>query len=209
MLLALSFPRYGHPAVAFIALVPLFVALSGWNGRSGAVPGVSTRRGFMLGLLAGFIHYAGTVYWTGATVSTFGGLPVMVAALVAGLLALYMAAYVATFGAITAILVRRFHVLGLWIAPCVWVTMEYLRGILIGGFPWIPLGNTMVTFLPIAQLASVAGVYGLSVFVALLNVGFTITAVSEGRRRVTAMGSTIALLAAVSIWAACACRQTR
>ena len=200
MLLALSFPRYGHPAVAFVALVPLLVALSGWNGRSGVLPGVSTRRGFTLGLIAGFIHYAGTVYWTGATVSTFGGLPVFVATLVAGLLALYMAAYIAVFGAITATLVRRFHASGLWIAPCVWVTMEYLRGILIGGFPWIPLGNTMVTFLPIAQLASVVGVYGLSIFVALLNTGFTVTAIADGRRRLIALGSTLALIAMVSIW---------
>ena len=92
MLLALSFPKYGHPAVAFIALVPLLVALRGASAAHG---------GFTLGLIAGFIHYAGTVYWTGATVSTFGGLPVIVAVLVAGLLALYMAAYIAVFGAIT------------------------------------------------------------------------------------------------------------
>lgn len=200
MLLALSFPRYGHPAVAFIALVPLLVALSGWNGRSHALPGVSTRRGFALGLLAGFIHYAGTVYWTGATVSTFGGLPVFVSVLVAALLALYMAAYVAMFGGITAILVRRFHAIGLWLAPCVWVSMEYLRGLLIGGFPWIPLGNTMVTFLPIAQLASVVGVYGLSIFVALLNTGFSIVAMSDGRRRLIAGSSTIGMLIVVSLW---------
>ena len=37
-LLALSFPRYGHGAVAFIALVPWFVALTGWRGR-GALTG--------------------------------------------------------------------------------------------------------------------------------------------------------------------------
>ena len=186
MLLALSFPRYGHPAVAFIALVPLLVALSGWSGRSADLPGVPTRRGFILGLMAGFIHYAGTVYWTGATVSTFGGIPPIVAVLVAGLLALY----------ITAILVRRFNLLGLWLAPAAWVSMEYLRGILIGGFPWIPLGNTMVTLLPIAQLASIAGVSGLSVFVALLNTGFAVAAISNGRRRALAIASTLARILA-------------
>ena len=56
VLLALSFPRYGHPAVAFIALVPLIVALSGWRGRPDVVPGVSTWRGFGLGLFAGFLR---------------------------------------------------------------------------------------------------------------------------------------------------------
>lgn len=200
VLLALSFPRYGHPAVAFIALVPLIVALSGWSGRRIALPGVSAGRGFRLGLIAGFIHFAGTVYWTGATVSTFGGIPPFVAVFVAGLLALYMAAYVAVFGAITAVLVRRFQFTGLWIAPAAWVSMEYLRGILIGGFPWIPLGNTMVTLLPIAQLASVAGVWGLSIFVALLNTGIAIAAIADGRRRTIAIVSTATLIAVVSIW---------
>ena len=154
----------------------------------------------MLGLLAGFIHYAGTVYWTGATVSTFGGLPVYVATVVAGLLALYMAAYIAVFGAIVALVTRRFGITGLWLSPCVWVSMEWLRGILIGGFPWIPLGNTMVTFLPIAQLASLVGVYGLSLFVATLNTGFTVAALSDGRRRLRVAAATVGLIAAVSIW---------
>jgi apolipoprotein N-acyltransferase len=190
VLLALSFPKFGHPAVAFIALVPLLVALRG----------TTPRRGFLLGLLAGFIHYAGTVYWTGATVSTFGGLPVFVAVIVAGLLALYMAAYIAVFGAITSILIRRFQFAGLWLTPAVWVTMEYLRGILIGGFPWIPLGNTMVTFLPIAQLASIAGVQGLSLLVATLNVGFAVAAVASGRRRTIGAAVSILLIAAVSVW---------
>lgn len=190
VLLALSFPKYGHPAIAFIAIVPLLVALRG----------VSTRRGFALGLVAGFIHYAGTVYWTGATVSQFGGLPVFVAVLVAGLLALYMATYIAAFGAVTATLTRRFGDTGFWLAPAVWVSMEWLRGVVLGGFPWIPLGNTMVTMLPIAQLASLIGVLGLSWFVATLNAGFAIAAISGGRRRAVAAGISVALVALVSVW---------
>jgi apolipoprotein N-acyltransferase len=189
VLLALSFPKYGHPAVAFIALAPLLVA----------VTRVSARRGFTLGLLAGFLHFAGTVYWTGATVSTFGGLPAVVAALVAALLALYMATYVALMAAVTAAVTRRFGLAGLWLAPVAWVGMEYLRGNLFGGFPWIPLGNTMVTLLPIAQLASVLGVYGLSLFVALVNTGFAMTALSTGRARLATVAGTIGLIAAVSV----------
>ena len=207
MLLALSFPKYGHPAVAFIALVPWLIALSGWNGRGVAIPGVSTRRGFVLGLIAGFVHFAGTVYWTGATVSTFGGLPVIVAVIVAALLALYMATYIAVAGAIIAMLTRRFGLGGLCLAPAAWVAMEYLRGVIFGGFPWIPLGNTMVTLLPIAQLASAAGVYGLSLFVAFVNLGFAVAALgppalssSADRARLIAAGGTLGLIALLSVW---------
>ena len=201
MLLALSFPRYGHPAVAFVALVPLLVALSGWNGRRGSLPGVSTRRGLSLGLITGFVHFAGTVYWTGATVSTFGGLPAAFGVFVAGLLALLLALFVGGFGAVMAIVVRRYGERGLWIAPPAWVTFEYLRGTyLFGGFPWIPLGNAMVTLLPIAQLASLVGVVGLSLYVALLNTGFAVAAMSDGRKRAVVAGATLGLVVVVSVW---------
>ena len=200
VLLALSFPRYGHPAFAFIALVPLYVALSGWNGRPGQMPGVTAGRGFRLGLIAGFLHFAGTVYWTGATVQTFGGLPWPVAVFVTGLLVLYMATYVALASAASAIFIRRFGVVGLVLSATTWVAAEYTRGFLFGGFPWIPLGNTMITFLPIVQLASLVGVYGLSAFVALINVGFAVTALSTGRARIAALVVTMAMLVAVSVW---------
>ncbi len=180
--------------------MPLLVALCGWSGHAGHHPGVSARRGFFLGLAAGFVHFAGTVYWTGATVQTFGGLPWPVAVFVAGLLVAYMALYVAGASAIVAVLVNRFGLAGLFAAPAAWVSMEYLRGLLIGGFPWIPLGNTMVTLLPLAQLASVTGVYGLSLFVALVNVGFALVALTRDRERLIAMGATILLIALVSVW---------
>lgn len=200
VLLALSFPRYGHPAVAFIALVPLYVALSGFNGRLGRSPGVATRQGFRLGLIAGFVHFAGTVYWTGATVQTFGGLPLPVAVFVTGLLVLYMATYVALASAASAIFIRRFGFLGLALSPAAWVAAEYTRGFLFGGFPWIPLGNTMATLLPIVQLASLVGVYGLSAFVALINVGFAATALTTGRTRGIALAATLLLLITTSVW---------
>ncbi|MEZ5284415.1 MAG: hypothetical protein R2712_06325 [Vicinamibacterales bacterium] len=63
-----------------------------------------------------------------------------------------------------------------------WVSVEHVRGWLFGGFPWI-LGNTMVTLLLVAQLASLGGVYALSVFVALVNAGFAVMVVSPARRR--------------------------
>jgi apolipoprotein N-acyltransferase len=199
VLLALSFPRYGHPAVAFGALVPLLVAVSGWTGTDPVMPGVPAARGFRLGLVAGVLHFAGTVYWTGPTIQTFGGLAWPVAMLVTFLLVLYMAAYVAIFAAMAALFIRRFALGGLALAPAVWVSTEYLRGVVLGGFPWIPLGNTMVTFLPIAQLASVTGVYGLSAFVALVNAGVA-TVMIRPRLRAIAVAGTVMLVAGVSIW---------
>src|SRR5688572_33371745 len=73
VLLAFSFPAFGHPAAAWIALVPLLLALTGWpalsvvGGRGGAVRfgGQPPLRAFLLGLVAGFVYFAGTIYWSG------------------------------------------------------------------------------------------------------------------------------------------------
>ena len=74
-LLALSFPKFGHPACAWIALVPLWLALSGWTGRPGPLPGTSAVRGAFLGLVASVVFFCATLYWTGPVLVTFGGLP--------------------------------------------------------------------------------------------------------------------------------------
>lgn len=199
-LLALSFPKFGHPAFAFVALTPLYVALCGWTGTGARSRGVSARRGFVLGLLTGVVANAGALYWIGGTVRTFGGLPWLVAVIVAGLLVLYMALFVGVASAASAVMIRRFGVAGLLLAPAAWVSTEYLRAHLFGGFPWIPLGNAVVTLLPIAQLASVAGVYGLSWLLATLHACFAIAATSTGRRRVVAGIAALGLVASVSLW---------
>ncbi len=199
MLLALSFPRYGHAVVSFIALTPLYVALCG-PPRGDHVLGIPARRAFVLGLITGAVHYAGTLYWTSGTVRTFGGLSLPVAILVAGLLVLYMALYVGGAAAISAILIRRFGSTGLLLAPAVWVAAEYVRAYAFGGFPWIPLGSAVVTLLPLAQLASVGGVYLLSWLLAFLSACFALAAVRMGRERVIAIAAGLGLLAVTSIW---------
>jgi apolipoprotein N-acyltransferase len=134
--LALSFPRFGHPAFGWIALVPLLVALSGWRGRIEPLRGQPPLRALMLGLLAGWVYFVGTVYWTGDVVRTFGGLPAPVALFAMAMLGLYLALYPAVSALLTARVVRTFGVRGLLCFPALWVATEYWRGTYImGGFP--------------------------------------------------------------------------
>jgi apolipoprotein N-acyltransferase len=185
------------------------VALAGWTGRAGEFRGVSARRGFTLGLITGVVHYTGTVYWTSSTVATFGGLPWLVAIPVTFLLVLYMSLYVGLSSAIAAVLIQRFGSIGLLMAPVTWVSAEYARAHVFGGFPWIPLGNAVVSLLPLAQLASVLGVYGLSWLFALLNALFAYVAMASGRRRVAALSTAVALVATTSLWGALRIREGR
>ncbi len=158
------------------------------------------RRGFLLSLLAGSVFYLGTMYWTANTVSTFGGLPLPLAAGAALLLVFYLAAYLALTGAIAAFLIRRLGWVGVPLFAAVWVSFEYARAFMIGGFPWIPLGNTMVTVPPIAQAASIGGIYLLSLFVGLVNAGFALVVVSAPRRQMQVLVATVLLVGVTALW---------
>jgi apolipoprotein N-acyltransferase len=138
VLLALSFPQYGHPSCAWIALVPLLIALSGWRGRPGVSPGQPPLRAFTLGLITA-CYFLGTIYWTGAVLVEFGGLPGPLGVVAALLLASYLAIYPSIGTVILARLIASAGARALLIAPAVWVATEYVRGVVFGGFPWVPL----------------------------------------------------------------------
>ena len=194
-LLALSFPRFGHPAFAWIALVPLLVALCGWRRQP-------PLRAFRLGLISGLVYFVGTIYWTGAVLRTFGGLAAPVATLAMLLLASYLALFPAFTALITARLVRHGGGRALFLMPAAWVSTEFLRGYLFGGFPWVPLGNSQVTVLPVAQLASLFGVYGVSALVAFVNAALAYALLSRGRGRAVALAVAGGVLALAGAWGA-------
>jgi apolipoprotein N-acyltransferase len=173
ILLALSFPKFGHSALAWIALTPLLVALS----ARPRVQNPGLRTSFVLGLLTGVLYFTGTLYWITRVMAVYGDMQGWVALLINALLV----AYLALFPAVFALIVRRIVVVhgpaGLMAAPLVWVTTELGRTYIITGFPWVLLGYSQASVLPIAQLASVFGVYGVSFLVAAISAALTMVAV--------------------------------
>jgi len=176
------------------------VSLTGWRGRPGPLPGQPPLRAFTLGLTAGVTYFVGTVYWTGTVLVAFGDLNVIVAALAMLLLALYLAIYPALMALVTSRLIARAGASALFFAPAAWVATEFARGVLFTGFPWVPLGNSQVTVLPVAQLASVLGVYGLSALVAYVNASLAFALLTGGRARIKAIAGAALILVTVGAW---------
>ncbi len=200
VLLALSFPRFGHPAFAWIALAPLLLALTAWRGPMRRVSGQPPLRAFTLGLTSGVVYFAGTLYWTGTVIRTFGGVAWPVAMLAVLLLASYLALYPAITALITSRLINRMGIGGLLFAPAAWVSTEFARGQLFSGFPWVPLGSSQVEVLPVVQLASVFGVYGISWLVASINMLSVYALLTAGRRRYIAIGTAVIALVTTGVW---------
>jgi apolipoprotein N-acyltransferase len=182
--------------------VPLLIALSGWRGRDERLPGQPPLRAFLMGLLTGVVYFVGTVYWTSTVVATYGNLPTPVAIFAMVLLALYLSLFPAFMAVVTSRLVSRGGAGALFLAPAAWVATEFFRGYLFGGFPWVPLGNSQVTVLPIAQLASLLGVYGVSALVAFVNAAIAYALVTTGRTRLTAIAAAAVVLVTVGVWGA-------
>jgi apolipoprotein N-acyltransferase len=200
VLLAFGFPKFGHPVPAWLALTPLIIAVV-------RAP-LTMRRAFGLGWLAGALCFAGTLYWLVETMTTFGGLATPVALFAAGLLVAYLALFPAAFAVILARLTKTFGRGALALAPAVWVSTELGRQYVWDGFPWNLLGYSQVTVLPIAQIASVVGVYGLSFVLAAAAATIAYVVLASGLRRWMVAGAVAALIAGSAVWGSARLRRS-
>lgn len=158
VLLTLSFPKTSISWLAWIALVPLLIALRN----------LSPKKGFIIGFCSGIAHYLTLLYWLASTMQTYGHLPFYVCIPVLLLLSAYMAIYVALFSTIlTRICATPLSCL--FITPLLWVSLEYIRSFLFTGFPWELMGYSQFNMLQVIQIADTLGVYGVSFCIALSN----------------------------------------
>lgn len=195
MLLAASFPKFGLPTFAWGAVAPLFVAVA----LRATAPVYTPWSTFRLGLMTGWVYFSCTLYWTVGVMTTYGGLAMPVAVIAAGLLVGYLSLYIGAVAVLLGASVRRFGVSGVWLGPVFWVAAEWARGWIGGGFPWVPLGSSQGSVLPIAQLASVTGVYGVSFLVALVSAAAAVLGLSRRPRQLIAVVGVAAVLAVVTV----------
>jgi apolipoprotein N-acyltransferase len=180
VLLTLSFPKYGHPAFGWIALTPLLVALAGESSHT-SLKSLPLRRALLLGLVTGAVYFTGTLYWITRVMAVYGGLQQWVAVLVNAALIAYLALFPAVFAVVTRRIVLAYGQPALIAAPLVWVATELGRTYIFTGFPWVLLGYSQTTVLPIAQLASLFGVYGVSMLVAAVSSALALAASGLGK----------------------------
>ena len=159
-------------------------------------------RPFRLGLLAGVVYFAGTLYWLVGTMNTYGGLPTPVAIVVCALLVVFLALYVGMFAWLLARAVERFGSSAIWLTPLIWTGSEYLRSWVGGGFPWVLLGYSQATVVPIAQVASLGGIYLLSAVVALVSVAAAWPVIDRRPSRWLVSGGAVAAVIALGVWGA-------
>ncbi len=181
--LAAAFPKVGWHPLAWVAIAPLLVALTD------ATP----LRAWWYGILFGVAFRAGTLYWVVHAMTRFGGLALPVAVLGVAVLVLYLAAFWGLF----ALVVNRAGAdrpRAVLLLAATWAGLEYIQSVFLSGFPWALLGYAGAGFLPVAQVADLAGVFILS-FVVMLSNGAVAAAV-RGRPGWRACAATAAVVIA-------------
>jgi apolipoprotein N-acyltransferase len=163
----LGFAPFG---IGLVAVLGLGVLIGLW--RVSPTPAVGAMVGFVFGLgLMGF-----GVSWIRISIAQFGGVHEALAATITVGFVVFMAAYFALAGWVAVGLRGRASTAWLLlIVPAVWVLVEWLRGWLFTGFPWLAVGYSQVD-LPLAGYAPVFGIYGVSWAVVLSAVLLNIAA---------------------------------
>jgi apolipoprotein N-acyltransferase len=165
----------GLLATASGALVVLGFAPFGWHplvllGLAGllmSLQGASPRTGFWRGWLFGIGLLGFGVFWIRISLNEFGNMDAWVAHLLTALFVTVLALYYGLLGW----LLRRLDRGPPWIVPvllfpALYILVEWLRGWLFTGFPWLSLGYTQIDG-PLSGYAPLAGVYGVGLLVTL------------------------------------------
>lgn len=112
----------------------------------------------LINFVAGFLYYLASLYW-------------LIWVTWPGWLALCF--YLSLYYVLYAWLVQDNYLKRRWpftlVLPVIWVGQEYLRSVVMTGFPWFYLGHSQHESLNLIQIADVVGVYGLTFLLAMVN----------------------------------------
>ncbi len=121
----------------------------------------------LMGIFA-FGWFASGISWVHVSIDQFGGLPLVVSLGLLLLLCLYLALFPALAAYLTAYLSSKKQ-LNLWLLMPFWLMSEYLRSVVLTGFPWLSLGYSQIDS-PLSSFAPLIGEVGITALVILINV---------------------------------------
>ena len=200
----LIFPLPNFYVLCWVAVTPLLIALLRAREpdtlqlrESIKLLPAKPLQAFLLAYVCGILWYAGTCYWIYNTMRQYGGVNAPAAIGILILFCLYLAIYHGVFGLLISLFANAspFSRRALLLAPVAWVAVELART-RITGFPWDLLGTTQVDNIPLARIATVTGVYGLSFEIMIVSSAWAAAFLVRRDKRMTLL---IAALAATSV----------
>lgn len=163
ILASLAFPGANIFWLAWVALAPVIYFMLRLPARSAFYCAAAFALGFM----------GSHLIW----IKIFGVLPWI-------LLTIFQSLFILAFffwGRFTVL--RSRYWAGLFLIPSLWIITEWIRARGMFGFTWGDLGYSQYKFLPVLQIASLAGVWGVSFLIVLFNTSLALFALSLTTKR--------------------------
>jgi apolipoprotein N-acyltransferase len=186
---ALAFPRSDWWLFAWVWLAPALCCALARSPRGAMADG----------WLAGTVFFIVLLRWLDYTFRSYSDIPWPLGWLPIALLSAYCGLY--TAGVVAAVAWLRPRIGAGWalaMTPVLWVAGEWIRGHLMGGFPWGLIGYSQHGELLVIQIAELAGVYGVSFLVVAVNAALA-ALVGLGWRRARAGALAAAALLVASL----------
>ncbi|MEK6663918.1 MAG: apolipoprotein N-acyltransferase [Pseudomonadota bacterium] len=127
----------------------------------------SRRASSLIGFAFGLGLFGAGVSWVYVSMHDFGMLPLPLAAFATLLFIAFFALYPTLLGYVQAWFRGSAAARLLLILPSSFALMEWVRGWLFTGFPWLTVGYSQAPASPLAGYAPLLGVYGVSLLLAL------------------------------------------
>jgi apolipoprotein N-acyltransferase len=173
LFLAASFPRIHQGYLAWVAWIPLLVFI--FYSKSAA-------RAFVGGFIAAALELFILLIWIPPVLDRYGGLSSVLAWVAYGLMVSLLACYPAIACAVTKRLMIRGGNSFLLLFPVIWVLLEFTQSVSpFGGLPWLLAGYSQTGYLPIMQMADIAGVCGISFLILWANTAIAFLLLHAGR----------------------------
>ena len=176
----LGFAPFGWSLLAPLFLIPLLLVCLTVSPRDAA--GHAFWFGFGMFLVG--------TYWIYISVHVFGNADLWIALFLMIGLSLIMAGLVSLSGWLISRLSHGEPALLLLVAPAAWVLIEWLRGWILTGFPWLALGYGQIDT-AMANWAPLLGVYGVSFMLMISVTALVTTLMANGRMRVVALSAIV------------------
>jgi apolipoprotein N-acyltransferase len=189
--LNLAFAPFGWWPIALLAPAALFALIRG----------VPPRRAGAAGAAFGAGVFAFGTYWLYTCLHVFGLVPVWLTLVLQAVLIALMACYPAALCYLANRFWRKPGATRDWLVlPVLWVLLEWLRGWLLSGFPWLSLGYALIDS-PLRGWAPLLGVYGVSCAAAIVAAAINVVSMPAQplARRILAMGLALVMFLAPAL----------
>ena len=141
---------------------------------------INIKQVVLVGYLFGFGYFSGILHWLGLALfinpEKFLWMLPFALIVVQTVLALYIVIFVCL-----AFIKFSSNLMRIYFLACAWTVLEWLRGELFSGFPWLVSGYLFDGFDSISQLASITGIFGLCFLIILFSLSLYLLIKDSGK----------------------------